>query len=110
MSFSNTIFASTIKRVGGNLFKVISMPLVMLRRDWPANFRRTVMVGKKTVQYEFVPGIPVELDGRTIEAMKRDIGKALLPCEMDDRGFARIITDDVISAVEEGVDDGKKPE
>jgi len=42
--------------------------------------------------------------------MKRDIGKALLPCEMDDRGFARIITDDVISAVEEVIDDGKKPE
>ena len=86
------------------------MPLVMLRRDWPANFRRTVTIGKKSMSYEFVPGIPVELDGRTIEAMKRDIGKALLPCEVDERGLARVITDDVISSTEEAVDDGSKPQ
>ena len=86
------------------------MPLVMLRRDWPANFRRTVTISKKSMSYEFVPGVPVELDGRTIEAMKRDIGKALLPCEVDERGLARIITDDVISSTEEAGDDGSKPQ
>jgi hypothetical protein len=62
------------------------------------------------MSYEFVPGVPVELDGRTIEAMKRDIGKALLPCEVDERGLARIITDEVISSTEEAVDDGSKPQ
>lgn len=61
------------------------------------------------MSYEFVPGVPVELDGRTIEAMRRDIGKALLPCEVDERGLARIITDDVISSTE-AVDDGSKPQ
>lgn len=76
------------------------MPLVMLKRDWPGNFRRTITekVRGKDVKrtLEFSPGVPVELTNAEIKAVLPDIGIALLPVELDEKARPRVITDDVI--------------
>lgn len=77
------------------------MPEVMLRRDWPNTFRRTIVSGKKTTRLAFVSGQPVELNAAQIEALKADIGVALIPCERDKKGKCRMITDDVEPEIEE---------
>ena len=71
------------------------MPEVMLKRDWPSTFRRTVRNVKKPNMLEFNPGEPVELNAKELEAVKADIGVCLMPCERDAKGKARIITDEV---------------
>ncbi len=73
----------------------------MLRRNWPGPFRRTVTIGKKKTLYTFNPGEPVKLSAATIEAMKTDLGNALLPVELDEKKRPRIITDDVVTDDEE---------
>lgn len=71
------------------------MPEVMLRPEWPNSFRRTIVSGKKTTRLSFVTGVPVELNASQIEALKSDIGVALIPCERDNKGKVRLITDEV---------------
>lgn len=77
------------------------MPEVMLKRGWPGSFQRTITVGKKTTRIRFEPGEPVELDSKQVEAIKADIGVALMPCERDSKGRPRFIDDEVEAQVEE---------
>jgi hypothetical protein len=44
---------------------------------------------------EFEPGVPIDLNAAQIEAVKSDIGVALMPCDRDEKGRARLITDEV---------------
>lgn len=76
------------------------MPIVMLKRSWPGNFRRTITVkgrgGKETKRVlEFSPGVPVDLTAEEVEAMMPDIGTALQPVELDEKARPRIIHDAV---------------
>ena len=71
------------------------MPEVMLKRDWPNTFRRTVRTGKTPQVLTFKPGEPVELNAKQIEALKADIGVCLMPVERDAKGKPRLITDEV---------------
>lgn len=72
------------------------MPEVMLKRDWPGQFRRTVRIGKKTPEVlVFTPGEAVELDAKQLDAVKADIGVCLMPVERDAKNRPRIITDEV---------------
>ena len=71
------------------------MPLVMLKRDWPGKFRRTIGEGKKTQVLEFLPGVAVDLTAKQIDGIKGDLGRALMPATRDGRKKVRVITDDV---------------
>lgn len=75
------------------------MPQVMLKRDWPGSFRRTVTTKIKgrdfTKALEFSPGVAVELTVAEVEAVRGDIGVSLLPIDMDAKNRPRIISDDV---------------
>jgi len=76
------------------------MPFVMLKKDWPGNFRRTITTGKKGKEtkhvLEFSPGIPVDLSAAEVEAIRPDIGIALLPVDFDEKARPRVITDEVV--------------
>jgi len=68
----------------------------MLKPCRPAPFRRTIAGkgGKKTT-LKFERGVPVDLTKHEIEALRSDIGSALVPVELDAKGRPRIITDEV---------------
>jgi hypothetical protein len=84
------------------------MPELMLRKDWPGKFRRTIKLSeKKREVLEFVPGVPVELNARQIDGVKGDIGTALYPVERDGRNKVRVITDEVDAP--EVIADGSLP-
>ena len=76
------------------------MPFVMLKKNWPGNFRRTVSIGKKGKEtkkvLEFSPGVPVELSPAEVEALHSDIGVTLQPVEFDEKARPRVITDEVV--------------
>jgi hypothetical protein len=76
------------------------MPFVMLKRNWPGNFRRTITIGKKGKEtkkvLEFSPGLPVDLTAAEVEAIRPDIGIALLPVDFDEKARPRVITDEVV--------------
>lgn len=73
------------------------MPHVMLRRDWPGVFHRTVFrpKGKQLVavkRLEFSPGVAVELEGEhELKAVAADIGKALLPVVLDEKQRPKVV-------------------
>ena len=75
------------------------MPFVMLKRNWPGNFRRTITIGKKGKEtkkvLEFSPGVPVELTAQEVDALRSDIGPALQPIEFDEKARPRVISDEV---------------
>lgn len=75
------------------------MPFVMLKKNWPGMFRRTITTGKKGKEVrrtlEFAPGVPVDLTLSEIDALRGDIGTALTPVEFDEKARPRVITDDV---------------
>lgn len=77
------------------------MPFVMLKKNWPGNFRRTITTGKKGKEtkrvLEFTPGEPVELTPAEVDALRSDIGVALQPVEFDEKARPRVITDDVVA-------------
>lgn len=77
------------------------MPEVMLKRDWPNSFNRTITIGKNKTRLRFEPGEPVELNSKQIEALKPDIGVALMPCERDSKGRTRLIGDEVDTETDE---------
>lgn len=83
-----------------SLSKAVVMPFVMLKRNWPGNFRRTIIIGKKGKEtkkvLEFSPGLPVDLTAAEVEALRPDIGIALLPVDFDEKGRPRVITDEVV--------------
>jgi hypothetical protein len=76
------------------------MPYVMLKKNWPGKFRRTITTRKKGKevrrQLKFTPGEPVELTAAEVDALRSDIGPALQPVEFDEKARPRVITDDVI--------------
>ena len=80
--------------------KAVVMPFVMLKKNWPGNFRRTIKVGKKGKEtekvLEFTPGEPVELTAQEVEALRSDIGVSLQPVEFDEKARPRVITDEVV--------------
>lgn len=84
-----------------SLLKAVYMPFVMLKKNWPANFRRTITIGKKGKEtkrvLEFTPGVPVELTPAEVDALRSDIGVALQPVEFDEKARPRVITDDVVA-------------
>lgn len=84
-----------------SLLKAVVMPFVMLKRNWPGNFRRTITTGKKGKEtkkvLEFSPGVPVELTAAEVESVRSDIGTALQPIEFDEKARPRVITDDVVA-------------
>ena len=79
--------------------KAVFMPFVMLRPDRPGTFRRTITTGKKgrevKVTKVFARGVPVELTAAEVDALRSDIGPALVPVEFDAKARPRVITDDV---------------
>lgn len=82
-----------------SLLKAVRMPFVMLKRNWPGNFRRTITIGKKGKEtkkvLEFSPGVPVELTAQEVDALRSDIGPALQPIEFDEKARPRVISDEV---------------
>jgi hypothetical protein len=73
------------------------MPFVMLKKDWPATFRRTIGPPKDRRQMEFTPGVPVDLTAAEVDMLRADIGIALMPVDFDEKARPRVITDDVIA-------------
>ena len=71
------------------------MPYVMLRREWPSHFRRSLSLGGKKGERTLVfePGVASEVEDREFEALKPDIGIALLECKLDKKGKARVVND-----------------
>ncbi len=71
---------------------------VMLRRDWPAPFSRSVRDKKGNVKstLTFEPGVPVELTDSELKAIESHIGNNLHVVEIDKSGRAR----EVISEAE----------
>lgn len=69
------------------------MGLLMLRQDWPGEFKRVVRTPKGDVKkvLTFKPGEPVELKGAALAAVQRAIGSALLEVELDPKGRPRVI-------------------
>lgn len=57
--------------------------IVMLRNNWPGNFRRAGL--------EFKPGVPEGLSDEQLEAVKKDLGNALVEVELDGIGRPRVI-------------------
>lgn len=64
--------------------------VVMLKRAWPSNFRRSVHNKKREVVevLEFTPGVPVELSDEQRAAVDGDVGKCLV--EVDDKLLAKL--------------------
>lgn len=64
------------------------MPQLMLPRTWPGHFRRTV-AGELI---EFAPGQATEVRDDQYEALieNGDVGTALYPAAVDDKGRARV--------------------
>ncbi len=66
------------------------MPFVMLHKNWPGTFRRTVTVNGKKRQLAFSPGEPVQLKPAEVAELRADIGAALQPVEIDSKGRPEI--------------------
>jgi len=94
-----------------SVFESCVMPFVMLKKNWPANFRRTITTGKKGKEtkrvFEFLPGIPVDLTAAEVEALRSDIGVALVPVDFDEKNRPRVITDEVIPEEAESTNESK---
>jgi hypothetical protein len=73
------------------------MPFVMLKKNWPGNFRRTIGPPQDRRQLEFAPGVPVDLTAAEVDMLQADIGIALMPVDFDEKARPRVITDDVIA-------------
>ena len=69
------------------------MGLLMLRQDWPGEFKRVVRTPKGDVKkiLIFKPGEAVELKGAALAAVQRAIGSALVEVELDPKGRPRAI-------------------
>jgi len=69
---------------------------VMLRRNWPGTFNRSIRDKngkiKKTISFE--PGVPVDLTEAELKAVSGDIGNSLQLVEIDKAGGARVVVSD----------------
>ncbi|CAK9003734.1 Uncharacterized protein SCF082_LOCUS7878 [Durusdinium trenchii] len=62
------------------------MPLVMLKRNWPAsNFRRTIKADGEAQQFVFNKDAPVELTDAQFAALGDDLGNALIEAHFETR-------------------------
>lgn len=82
----------------------------MLKRDWPNSFCRTITVGKTKTRIKFEPGQPVDLNSKQIEALRADIGVALMPCDRDEKGRSRVIGDEVDAESEAIAEESNVPQ
>lgn len=64
------------------------MPLVMLKRNWPSHFRRTLRAPDGSVSrvLEFAPGEMHDVTAEELAQLADDLGAALQPCQADDKG------------------------
>jgi hypothetical protein len=103
---------ATVFTAVASLLKAVVMPFVMLKRNWPGNFRRTITIGKKGKEtkkvLEFSPGVPVDLTAAEVEALRPDIGIALLPVDFDEKARPRVITDEVVPEETEPTNEPQK--
>lgn len=69
------------------------MPHVMLNPEWQADsFRRTIRLKKgRPTQFQFDRNAPIELAAEEIEALKNDIGKAVVPVEIAENGRPKVL-------------------
>lgn len=73
------------------------MPHVMLKRNWPGVFRRTIETRKGEPEtLEFKPGVPVNLTARQVKLLTKEIGTAIFPVEMDPKERPKAILEDVV--------------
>lgn len=71
------------------------MPLVMLKKNWQnASFRRALRdsAGNVTGELIFPRGEPVEVPPEHLRVIAGDLGHALIPIELDERGRVRPVT------------------
>lgn len=80
---------------------------VMLKGNWPGNFRRSVRdeQGKVLKVLEFTPGVPVEVNDEELAAITPDIGVCIVHVQCDDKGRPRIVEDPVEVADEPAADE-----
>lgn len=77
------------------------MPYVMLKRNWPGVFRRTIETRKGEPEtLEFKPGVPVNLTAKQVKLLTKEIGTAIFPVEMDPKERPKAILEDVVAADE----------
>jgi hypothetical protein len=75
------------------------MPYVILKRNWPGVFRRTVQDKKgKPETLVFEPGVPVNLTPSQVNLLSKEIGTAIVPVEMDPKKRPKLILEDVAPA------------
>lgn len=69
------------------------MPFVMLRREWPSSFRRSLSLGGKKGERTLVfePGVASEVRDDEYEKLRPDIGTALQDVVIDEKGKPRIV-------------------
>jgi hypothetical protein len=69
------------------------MPKVMLRRNWPGNFRRSIRNEKGEVLrvIEFAPGQAVEVLDDEMPSVQADLGHALQLVTLDKKNRPRVI-------------------
>ena len=79
------------------------MPLVMLKRDWPGTFRRTIKRkdGSVVRRAEFTPGAPTEVTDEEFNLLEPDIDVALFEVRLDAKHRPRIIHTDADAAAVE---------
>lgn len=79
------------------------MSLYMLRPGWQGTFRRSIRdraTGEILRTVEFQPRVPVEISAAEIGPFESDIGRAIVPVEIDGAGVIRILFDDLDEAEE----------
>lgn len=68
------------------------MPHVMLKPGWPGTFHRTLRTpagGSRAV--EFGAGQPIELSDAEVASVLPDLGRALVPVNLDEKGRPRVV-------------------
>jgi hypothetical protein len=86
------------------------MPLLMLPRTWPGNFRRTI----DGVVLEFSPAKATEVSDADYAALieNGDVGTALYPATVDEKGRARVdqeTFDTIVSSRGDEADQDARP-
>lgn len=81
--------------------------LVMLKKSWPGNFRRTIRdsKGKERRVIEFHPGDPVDVSRQEYEFLvaNGDLDSALQEVSLDGKGRARPVAEQVPEEASEPV-------
>lgn len=68
------------------------MPHVMLKPGWPGTFHRTLRrPDGSSRSVEFGKGQPVELSDAEVASVLPDLGRALVPVNLDEKGRPRVV-------------------